>query len=161
MNTVDTNTQAPAAARAVAYSFFGSLAPIERPVEWGGIHQNQVSFHILSGKEEQKCTGYARAVAEGATTSQQYLTAVTVARLAYALDAVDGKPVAEACPTVEDRVAMVEELPSPLIDSLIEAYSEARDEPLLLLSEMMEDAPGFEQNGSSSEMLDYGTADEG
>ena len=165
MNTGDTNTQAPTAAKAAAHSFFGSLAPVERPVEWGGIHQNQVSFHILSGKEEQRATGYARAVAEGATTSAQYMTAVTIARLAYAIVAVDGKSVAKECPTVEDRVAMVEELGSPLIDALIEAYGDAREEPLQLLSEMMEDTPGFaqpaSQDGPSSETLAYGMDDEG
>ncbi len=160
MNTVDTTTQAPSAAKAAAHFLFGTLAPIERVVEWGGGLRNTVSYHLLSAGEEQRVTRYGRVVAEGATTSQEYLMAVTIARLAYSLRVVDGKVVAKECPTIDDRLEMVGELGSPLLDALISEYGDAREEPLQLLSEMLEDAPDFEQpasgNGLSSETLAYG-----
>lgn len=150
---------APAPAPATTW-FARTLAPITRPVSWNG-HTNVVTFKILTGGEEREVTRYARRDAGGVETSQQYIVSATLARLAYALVAVDGDNVDDSCKDIDQRLEMVEDLSSPCIDALIEAYSRARDEPLVYLNEMERDAASFgvarAENGPSSARAASGT----
>jgi len=140
--------------------FARTLAPITRPVSWNG-HTNVVTFKILTGGEEREVTRYARRDAGGVETSQQYIVSATLARLAYALVAVDGDNVDDSCKDIDQRLEMVEDLSSPCIDALIEAYSDARGEPLVYLDEMERDAASFgvarAENGPSSARAASGT----
>src|SRR4051794_36013007 len=80
-------------------AFFGTLAPAERDVEWNS-HHNTVSLRILEADEQRWCSQYAFERSQGHPEAEAYLQARTIALIAKALDAVDGKPIAAECKTL-------------------------------------------------------------
>jgi hypothetical protein len=132
--------------------FFSTLAPCEREVEWNG-HKNTVSLRILEADEQRWCSQYAYERSQGRPEAEAYLQARTIALIAKALEAVDGKPLADECKTLEHRLQLAAELPDTLQEALIAAYDEARYEPIKLVQEMAEQpnfAPTPTESGASS-----------
>lgn len=122
--------------------FFGTLAPIEMLIEWNG-HSNVVSLRILEADENVQVSTYAWARAQGHPEGDAYLLAQTIARIAFALVAVDGKPISDECHSLDDRLVLAAELPDTLQDSIIDAYGDARMMPIAFLAEMEEDGDSF------------------
>jgi hypothetical protein len=133
-------------------TYFGCIAPLEREVEWNG-HKNTVSLRILEADEQRWCSQYAYERSQGHPEAEAYLQARTIALIAKTLEAVDGKPIAEECKTLEHRLQLAAELPDTLQEALIAAYDEARYEPIALVQEMGQDPTSAQApmpTGSSS-----------
>lgn len=118
--------------------FGGALAPIPLPVEWSG-HEHTVSLRILEADEQRQAAHYAYVRSEGHPESDEYLLARSICQIAFALDAVDGKPIGDECKTLEERLQLAAALPDTLHDSILEAYADARTLPIGFLSEMHAD----------------------
>ncbi len=159
MNAVDTQ-QAPSAAQAAAHSYFGTLAPISKAVEWNG-HVSQCELRILEAGEIAQVMRFAYGQTDGRTTSDEYLQAQNIALAAGCLVRVDGKLVDDECKTERDRLQMASELPDSLLEAIVEAYGQARQEPIAFLADLQQDdAEGKDEPasepGSPSESWGYG-----
>ena len=120
-------------------SYFGVLAPDDREVTWHG-HTNTVTLRVLELGEELNCTRYARQLVDNQISSEDYLLAQTIDRMARAIVAVDGQQVDEHYKTLDERRAWVARFPGALIDAVSAAYVNVRQSPLEFLADRLADA---------------------
>jgi len=129
-------------------SYFGALAPGERTITWQG-HTNTVLLRVLEFGEEIACSRYARQLTDGHIASNEYLEVETLGRMARALVAVDGLPLATHFPTLDLCIAEIATFPGTLVDALVEAYVDVRLSPLVFLDEVVRD-PNLESGRTAT-----------
>lgn len=130
-------------------SFFDSIEPVTEPVPWNG-RAHHVTYAFPTTAEELQILEW---VETENFEDNQRLLAESVARMAYAVVAVNGKAVRDDYKTFEERVKFVESFPGPLFKAIVLVWDIVRDMPITLANSMVLDsdfdsAPS--ENGASS-----------
>lgn len=151
--------------------FWGDLAPIEKPIVWKGVWR-RIGYHILTNEED---IDIIRRV--NLFPKEEQLMREGELRAAYAVDYVDGKEVRMGVKSEEGiirspsgclhpvemiaRANWVHTWQGPLLDTILIHYDKASQEPLVYLSEMIDDPniePGRSLSGEPTPPADPGSS---